>query len=72
MKSNIKRKLGQNIKIERIRKELTQEELAEKIDMSLSYISKLEQGITSPTAFALFKISKTLEIPMEQFFDGIY
>ena len=41
------------------------------IDMSLSYVSKLEQGLTSPTAIALFKMAKILCIPMEKFFEGI-
>lgn len=71
MGNEIKNKLGRNIKIERIRKDLTQEEFAEMIDMSLSHVSKLEQGLTSPTAIALFKMSKVLKIPMEKFFDGI-
>lgn len=71
MKNNIKYQLGRNIKIERIRKDITQEEFAEMIDMSLSYVSKLEQGLTSPTAIALFKMSKVLKIQMEKFFEGI-
>lgn len=71
MKDDIKYKLGRNIKIERIRKDITQEEFAEMIDMSLSYISKLEQGLTSPTALVLFKMSKALALPMEEFFKGI-
>lgn len=71
MDNNIKHKLGRNIKIERIRKDLTQEEFAERIDMSLSYVSKLEQGITSPTAIVLYKMSKILNIRMEDFFDKI-
>lgn len=71
MKDNLKYKLGRNIKIERIRKDLTQEQFAELIDMSLSYVSKLEQGLTSPTAIALYKMSKILNITMEEFFQGI-
>lgn len=71
MKNDIKRKLGRNIKIERIRKDITQEEFAEMINMSLSYVSKLEQGLTSPTAIALYKMSKILQIPMEKFFEGM-
>lgn len=71
MKDDIKYKLGRNIKIERIRKDITQEEFAEKIDMSVSYVSKLEQGLTSPTALVLFKMSKVLKIPMEEFFKDI-
>ena len=71
MENDIKHKLGRNIKIERIRKDLTQEEFAENIDMSLSHVSKIEQGITSPTAIALFKMATVLDIPMEKFFEGI-
>ncbi len=71
MNNNKKRKLGKNIKIERIRKDLTQEKFAELIDMSLSYVSKIEQGLTSPTAFVLYKMSKILNIPMEEFFREI-
>lgn len=71
MRNEIRYKLGRNIKAERIRKDITQEEFAEMIDMSLSHVSKLEQGLTSPTAIALFKMAKTLDIPMEKFFEGI-
>lgn len=71
MKEDIKHKLGRNIKVERIRKYLSQEQFAEEIDMSVSYVSKLEQGLTSPTAIVLFKMSKVLNIPMEEFFRDI-
>ncbi len=71
MKDNVKYKLGRNIKIERIRKDITQEKFAEMIDVSLSHISKLEQGLTSPTALVLYKMAKILEIPMEEFFKGM-
>lgn len=71
MKDKLKYKLGRNIKAERIRRDLTQEEFAENIDMSLSHVSKIEQGITSPTAIALFKMARVLNIQMEKFFDGI-
>lgn len=71
MDKDFKYYLGRNIKAERMRKNITQEEFAEQIDMSLSYVSKLEQGLTSPTAIALFKMSYVLKIPMEEFFKGI-
>lgn len=70
-KNEVKHKLGRNIKIERIRNDITQEQLAERIDMSVSYVSKLEQGLTSPTAIALYKMSKVLNIPMEKFFEDV-
>lgn len=70
-KNEVKHKLGRNIKIERIRNDITQEQLAERINMSVSYVSKLEQGLTSPTAIALYKMSKVLNIPMEKFFEDV-
>jgi len=71
MENEDKYLLGRNIKAERVRKNITQEQFAELINMSLSHISKLEQGLTTPTAFALFKMSKVLKTPMEDFFKGI-
>ena len=64
MEQDIRRKLGNNIKIERIRRDMTQEQFAELIDISLSHASKIEQGLTSPTAIVLYKMAKTLKIPM--------
>lgn len=63
--------IGRNVKAERLRKDITQEQFAEMINMSLSYVSKLEQGLTSPTAMVLFKMSTVLDVPMEEFFKGI-
>ena len=71
MNKNYKHDLGLNIKAERVRKNITQEKFAELTDISISHISKIEQGITSPTAIVLFKMSKILNIPMEEFFKGI-
>lgn len=63
--------IGRNIKAERLRKDITQEKFAELINMSLSYVSKIEQGLTSPTAMVLYKISCVLEVKMEDFFKGV-
>lgn len=35
--------IGRNIKAERLRKDFTQEKFAELIDMSLSYVSKIDR-----------------------------
>ncbi len=71
MEKDFKYIIGRNIKAERLRKDITQEQFAELINMSLSYVSKVEQGLTSPTAMALFKMSIVLDVPMEEFFKGI-
>lgn len=65
------RALGLNIKAERMRKAITQEYFAELIDVSVSHVSKIEQGLTSPTAFVLRKMAKVLNVSMEEFFKDI-
>ena len=71
MEKNFKYILGRNIIAERMRKDITQERFAELINMSLSYVSKLEQGLISPTAITLFKMADILSISMDEFFKGI-
>ena len=66
MEKNFKYILGRNIKAERMRKDITQERFAELINMSLSYVSKLEQGLISPTAITLFKMADILSISMDE------
>lgn len=66
--------IGKNVryyrKIYNIENELTQEQLAEKINVSTSLIGNLEskktyQGIST---YNLYKISKILNVPIESFF----
>ena len=71
METDFRYIIGRNINAERLRKDITQEKFAELINMSLSYVSKVEQGLTSPTALVLYKISRILELKMEDFLKGI-
>lgn len=43
-KQTLLKKFGKNVKLERIKKDLTQEQLAEKMDVSNNYISGIETG----------------------------
>ena len=61
--SNIRQQiLGQNIRHYRQAKGITQEKLAEIVDVSGSYIGYLERGEKSPSLDLLFKIANTLNI----------
>ena len=42
-------RIGRKIKLLRIQKGLTQEELAERTDLSKGYISQLERDLSSPS-----------------------
>jgi len=61
-------KLGEKIKKIRISKNMTQNELAMECDFEIASLSRIESGHSNPTIRTLFKISKALDIPMEELF----
>ena len=66
---NIKKLLGQRIKEVRKAKNITQEELAEKIGIGTSNISYIENGKFAPSIETLQKLAQVFGIP--QFYDFI-
>lgn len=63
--------LGNNIRAERVRKKLSQEKLAELIDIHKDSIKKIENANQTPSAFIVFDIANILEIPVEDLFKDI-
>lgn len=60
---NIKSSFGKNLKFYRKEKHLSQEQLSEKIDISIKHLSAIERGLTFVSADLLEKLSDSLEIP---------
>lgn len=60
--------LGLKIKEIRKQKKLTQEKLAEMIDLDIGYISKLEVGRNFPTIGTLEKIADALDVEIYELF----
>jgi transcriptional regulator with XRE-family HTH domain len=60
------KKLGENVARLRREKELTQEQLSERMGIVKQNISRLERGGVNPTAYFIFKLSKALEVPVEE------
>ena len=56
------RDIGKQIKIERIRQDLTQEQLAEKVNISVSHLSGIERGTTKLGLSAFYGIANALKI----------
>ncbi len=56
--------LGQKIKKFRLKKGLTQYELADKCDMNRNYIGMLERGERNPTYSTLLAVVKGLDIEL--------
>ncbi len=65
---NIKQQLGKKIKRMRQKRGLTQEKLAEMVDISLRTMSGIEIGENFVTSDTLEKILKALETDLEELF----
>ncbi|MBI5893835.1 MAG: helix-turn-helix transcriptional regulator [Deltaproteobacteria bacterium] len=64
-----KRLIGVRIKSIRESKGLTQESLAEKMDINTVYLSNIERGRANPTLDMLIKLAHALEVEMWEIFD---
>lgn len=62
--------IGQKIKEIRIQKSLTQEELADRAELSKGFISQLERDLTSPSIATLMDILQCLGTNLEEFFSN--
>lgn len=60
--------IGEKIKELRIQKSLTQEELADRCELSKGFISQLERDLTSPSIATLVDILQCLGTNLEEFF----
>ena len=62
-------KLGLNIQYQRKLKNLTQEELAEKINLQRSHMGKIEGARAAPSIDVIFAIADALDIPASRLFE---
>lgn len=60
--------IGEKIKRLRIEKQLTQEELANRCELSKGFISQIENDLTSPSIATLMDILQTLGTNLNEFF----
>ena len=61
-------KIGEKIKELRVQKSLTQEELADRAELSKGFISQLERDLTSPSIATLVDILQCLGTNLKEFF----
>ena len=60
--------LGKNVKFFRYRKEYSQADLAEKIDISITFLSNIERGLKFPKPDIITRIAEGLEIDVYELF----
>jgi len=65
---DIKTTLGKNIKFLRFRREYSQADLAEKADISITFLSNIERGLKFPKPDILSRIADTLEVEVFELF----
>jgi transcriptional regulator with XRE-family HTH domain len=65
---DIKSIFGENLKFYRKAKHLSQEQLSEKVDISVKHLSSIERGLTFVSADLLEKLALSVEIPVFCFF----
>ena len=65
-KKTLLKKFGKNVKIERIKKDLTQEQLAEIMNVSQNYIANIECGKANMSLAKVLELSKFLEVEIEK------
>lgn len=61
--------IGEKIKHLRLRHQLTQEELADRLELSKSFISQIERNRTSPSIQTLEEITQTFGLSLKDFFE---
>ena len=62
---------GQMVKKIRKKKQLTQEDLSEKSDIGVQYISRIENGSANPTLKIVSALAAALEVALSDVFSGL-
>lgn len=68
MEQKFRKILAHNIKVERVKRDLTQEQLAELSEISTKHITKIENANVTPSAYLVFKIAKAMNVSIDKLF----
>jgi transcriptional regulator with XRE-family HTH domain len=66
----LKKKVGKNIKFFRFRRQLSQADLAEKAQISITSLSDIERGNNFPQAKTLCNLAQALDVEVWSLFKG--
>lgn len=65
---DVLKRIGHNLRVERIKKNLSQEKFAEVAKVHMNYIGKIERGEQNLTIKKLVEITNSLEISVNDIF----
>lgn len=66
---SLRQKFGRRVRYLRKTADLTQEELANKAEISVDFLSNVERGINAPSFENLEKLAKALGVEVRELFD---
>lgn len=70
-KEEFLKKLGTNIKNLRMKKGLSQSELARRCEKERASIERIENGKINSSAYVLYEVAKGGELDFKEFFNGL-
>ena len=59
---------GKNLRLARLAKDFTQEQLANELGVEISQISRIERGVINTSITTLYSISKVLNVNISELF----
>lgn len=63
--------IGKKIRELRVQKNLTQKDIAFKLDVEISQITRIERGVINTSILNIIKIAEALEMSLSEFFSEI-
>lgn len=69
--TTLRNRFGKRLRKIRRNKDLTQEQLAEAVGVSLDFISNIERGKSAPSFPTIEKLAEVLQVPIEDFFQPL-
>ncbi len=68
-KDKLRKMIGDNIRNERIKRNLSIDELAELLGLTSGFVGLIERGKRGATAHTLYRLSSVLDLPLDRFFE---
>ena len=70
MQHNVCQRFGQRVRELRAEREVTQEDLAERVGIFRTYMSRIETGVANPTLTLIQALADALKVPVTALFDA--
>ena len=66
MEQELRKRLSYNLRVERVKKSLTQEKLAELAGISTKHLTKIENENVTPSIYIVYKLAKALGVTVDK------